>query len=445
MKLLNIHLKKSKANLMLAVATSALILSSCSNKPTEENATTEHETLIVSTHGKVMNINLEQNKIQWQYQSKYQLEGNRNLFSISDSLLVQPFESGELIAFNINTGKIVWQEHILGGGDGIETAVGTADGQLDTAFVNSLKPLFMTQPLIAENSVYITSTNQPQSSNTPSLYSFNKKTGEKIWVENLPTVFNLFRPVLHNNFVFVNSAVFLNMYSKNEGTHTSYGVFDGADEFPNAERNQFVNPIYVQMLSDGKKLFVGDEKGKFYALAFGNGNSLSNADVMDPNNTFAKNPKLFEWVFDDPSISSIHEDGNTYIYGNYILAAVNQNDKTEPAIIAIDKSNGKLKWKTELKSIEEWRLIGDKITATNGEFIYLLNTDGKITSTIKTEKQLAPISNIEIDKNEDLIYATEKGIVKYEVKTKKFVVLLKQAFVKAYHDYFQVKYLKKNK
>lgn len=433
----------NKIKLMFSSALCVFGISSCTNKSTTENVTADNETLIVSTHGKVMNINLEQNKIQWQYQSKYNPEGNRNLFSISDSLLVQPFESGELIAFNLNTGKILWQDHILGGGGGNEDAVATADGQLDTAFINTKKPLFMTQPLIAENNVYISSTNQPQSSDVPALYNFNKKTGEKIWVENLPTVFNLFKPVLHNNFVYVNSAVYLNMYSKNEGTNTSYGVFDGADDLPNAEKSQFIDPIYVQMQSDGKNLYVGDENGKFYALHFDSKNTLPVSDIMDPNNTFAKNPKLFEWVFEDPSISSIQEDGNTYIYGDYILAAVNQKDKTQPAIIAIDKSNGKLKWKTELKGIEEWRLVGDKITATDGELIYLLSTDGKITSTIKTEKQFAPISNIDIDKNGDLIYATEQGIVKYEVKTKKFIVLLKQVFKKEYHDYFQVKYLGK--
>ncbi|RZK47553.1 MAG: hypothetical protein EOO87_21810, partial [Pedobacter sp.] len=245
MMLLNTNLKKSATKFLFASVTSALIFSSCSTNPAEEKTIADHETLIVSTHGKVMNINLEQNKIQWQYQSKYNPEGNRNLFSLSDDLLVQPFESGELIAFNLNTGKIFWQEHILGGGDGNEDAVATADGQLDTAFINSKKPLFMTQPLIAGDNVYITSTNQPQSSDVPALYNFNKKTGEKIWVENLPTVFNLFKPVLHNDFIFVNSAVYLNMYSKNEGTSTSYGVFDGADEFPDAKPSQFVKPIYT--------------------------------------------------------------------------------------------------------------------------------------------------------------------------------------------------------
>lgn len=423
---------------------SVLMLSNCSNNNTiEEKITADNETLLVSTHGNVMNINLEQNKIQWQFQSKYNLEGNRNLFSLSDDLLIQPFESGELIVFNLNTGKILWQEHILGGGDGAEDAVATSDGKLDTAFVNSLKPLFMTQPLIAKENVYITSTNQPESTNKPALYNFNRKTGQRIWVENLPTVFNLFKPVGHNDFVFVNSAVFLNMYSKSEGTSTSYGVFDGADENPNAEPSQFANPIYAQMQSDGKYLFLGDEKGKFYALHFDSKNNLPVSDITDPNNTFAKNPKLFEWKFDEPSIRSIQEDGNTYLYDDYLLAAVNQTDKTEPAIIAIDKTNGKLKWKTELKGLDEWRLIGDKITATNGVLIYILNTDGKITATIKTAADFFAISNIEIDKNGDLLYATEKGIVKYEVKTKKFKLILQQAFVKDQHNYFQVKYLKK--
>ncbi|RZK13946.1 MAG: hypothetical protein EOO86_19450, partial [Pedobacter sp.] len=99
---------KTYSNLMLFAITGVLIFSSCGTKSNEEKTIADHETLIVSTHGKVMNINLEQNKIQWQYQSKYNPEGNRNLFSLSDDLLVQPFESGELIAFNLNTGKILW-------------------------------------------------------------------------------------------------------------------------------------------------------------------------------------------------------------------------------------------------------------------------------------------------------------------------------------------------
>jgi len=433
----------TKIKLMFAASICSLSIVSCSNKQVEENVNADNETLIVSTYGKVMNVNLEQKKVQWQFQSKYNLEGNRNLFSISDSILIQPFESGELVAFNINTGKIIWKEHILGAGDGAETAVGTADGQLDTTFVNSLKPLFMTQPLIAENSVYITSTNQPQSDNVPSLYSIDKKTGKTNWIENLPTVFNLYKPVLHNGYVFVNSAVYLNMYSKNEGTNTSYGTFDGADEYPDAPHNQFANPIYVQMQSDGKKLYIGDENGKFYALKFDEHNVFPNADIMDPNNTFIKNPKLFDWKFDDPGVSSAHTDGTTYIHNGTLLAAVNQTDKTEPAIIAIDLANGKLKWKTQLKNIEEWRLIGDQIVATDFTSVYILNTDGKLMETINTSKEFAPISNIEIDKNGDLLYATGQGIAKYEMKTKKFSVVLKQTFKKGQHDYFQVKYLRK--
>lgn len=435
-------MKKNTLKLIFGLVSSFLLYSGC-NKNVEEKTLADNETLIVSTQGKVMNINLDQNKIQWQYQSRYNLDGNRNLFSLSDDILVQPFESGELIVFNINTGKILWQEHILGGGDGNEVGVATMDGKLDTAFVNTLKPLFMTQPLITENNVYITSTNQPESTNQPALYNFNKRTGEKIWVENLPTVFNLFKPVFHNDFIFVNSAVYLNMYSKNEGTSTSYGAFDGADELPDAESSQFTHPIYAQMLSDGKNLYVGDEKGRFYALHFDKNNILPVSDVTDPNNTFSKNPKLFEWKFNDPNISSIQEDGNTYLYDNYILAAVNQTEKPQPAIIAIDKNTGKLKWKTELKGIEEWRLVGDKITATDGELIYIVDINGKITNTIKTTKQYAPISNIEMNKNQDLIYATEQGVVKYNTETKKFALIVKQAFVKNYHNYFQIKYLSK--
>lgn len=66
MMLLNTKFKKSTIKLILASVASALIFSSCNNKSTEENVTADNETLIVATHGKVMNIKLEQHKIQWQ-------------------------------------------------------------------------------------------------------------------------------------------------------------------------------------------------------------------------------------------------------------------------------------------------------------------------------------------------------------------------------------------
>lgn len=430
-----------KIKLIFAWILCVLGITSCTRQ-SDESASADQETLIIATSGKVINLNLEQKKIQWQYQSKYNQHGNRNWFSLSGDLLYQPFESGEFIAFNINDGKIAWQEHILGAGGGNQDAVATDDGQLDTGFVNSLKPLFMTQALVTENNVYISSTNQPESSNVPSLYNFDKKTGKTNWIAQLPTVYNLFKPVALNNFIFVNSAVYLDMFSTSEGTSTSYGTFDGTDEFPNAQPSQFTDPIYAQMQSDGKNLYVGDEKGRFYALHFDDTNSLPVAEITDPNNTFAKNPKLFEWKFEDSSISSI-QDGYTALHQDLLIFAVNQKDKPTPALVAIDKGNGKLKWKTELNSIENWRQVGDKITVAAGFEIYILDTDGKLIETIDAGSQFAPISNIEIDKNGDLLYATEQGIVRYDAKAKTFDLVLEQAFKKDDHNNFQVKYLRK--
>ena len=51
--------------------------------------------------------------------------------------------------------------------------------------------------------------------------------------------------------------------------------------------------------------------------------------------------------------------------------------------------------------------------------------------------------NVEMNENQDLIYATEQGVVKYNTETKKFALIVKQAFVKNYHNYFQIKYLSK--
>lgn len=409
----------------------------------EENVKTNHESLVISSSGKILNFNLENNEIQWQYQSKFNLSGNRNYFSLSEDILLQPFESGELIAFNLNTGKILWQEHIFGEGNGMGVSVATPDG-IDLDFVNSLKPLFMTQPLMTKENVYIASTNQPMSTNIPALYSFEKNTGKKNWVQNLPTVFNFFKPVEFNDFIFVNSAVFLNLYDKRNGDQKNYGTYILSTDDENTKPNQFSNPIYVQMLRDGKSLFIGDENGKFYALEFDGNNNISGAVASDPENTFIKNSKLFKWTFSDDAISSIHADGRAHLYKNYLLTAVNLSDKTEQSIIAINKKNGKLIWKTDLQGIDKWALIDDKIIASNREKIYLLDMDGKITDKIKIPSEFAVISNIEIDKNGDFYYATEKGIVKLEMKTQKINLVLKHNFIKDEHDYFQIKYLKKN-
>ncbi len=409
----------------------------------EENVRADHETLIISSYGKILNFNLENNKIQWQYQSKFNLSGNRNYFSLSDNILLQPFESGELIAFNLNTGKILWQEHIFGEGKGMGFAVATPDG-IDPDYVNSLKPLFMTQPLMTKENVYITSTNQPMSTNIPALYSFGKNTGTINFVQDLPTVFNFFKPVEFNGFIFVNSAVFLNLYDKKSGDQKNYGTYILSTDDENTKPNQFSNPIYAQMLSDGQSLFVGDENGKFYALKFDGNNNISGAVTSDPDNTFIKNSKLFKWKFSDDAIGSIHADGRAHLYKNYLLTAVNLSDKTEQSIIAINKKNGKLIWKADLQGIDKWALIDDKVIASNRGGIYILDMDGKITGNIKIPSEFAVISNIEVDRNGNFYFATEKGIAKLEMKTQKINIILQQNFIKDEHDYFQIKYLKRN-
>ncbi|MCL1665719.1 PQQ-binding-like beta-propeller repeat protein [Elizabethkingia ursingii] len=418
-------------------------LSSCNNTPSAEPTKTEHTTLIVATQGSIYNFDLDKNKITWQYNSPMDSTGNRNLFTLDGQNIFMPFESGKLINFDVNTGKIIWKQQIDGNEDSPMDVSDDANQQNQK--LQSIMPLFMSQPLVDGQNIIMASTGQPETTNAW-LYNFNRTTGKKTWASSLPTVFNLYAPVKYRNNYFVNTAVYLEMYTPQTGTPTSYGMFDGDVEvagqpLQHHDVSQFEYPIYNQMQTDGKNLYIGDEKGKFYCLNLDKDANLPNSDISDPNNTFIKNPKVFKWIFKDEHYS-FAGDAKSFMEDGTLYTVLRDGVRTESCIFAIDTDNGKTKWKQVIKAdIMNWSTVKDKIIGNTENTIFYMDANGK--NFIEVKIQNKPLSNIEpIDKTH-FIYATQKGIEIFDTDTKTAKLVIGKSFKYNQHNNLQIKYISK--
>lgn len=393
----------------------------------------KHTTLLVATEGSIYNFDLEANKIAWEYNSRLDYEGNRNFFVLNEQNIFMPFESGSFINFDVNTGKIIWKKQIYGRKEVgiIIEAVNTTDHIIN---VEGLTPLFMSKPLVDEQQIVIASHGQPSRTN-PYLYSFDKKTGQTNWQESLPTHFNVFAPIKYKgskfDYYFVNSAVFLEKYGSNSGSRTSYGMFDD---------NQFDWPIYNQMQTDGKNIFIGDEKGKIYCLPLDENANIPNGSYS-PNNTFIKNPSVFKWIFSDESFT-FQENSITFLDNGILYTDIKNSTDNQSAIFAIKTNNGKLKWKKTVKgSILNWTLINDEIIGNTQNTIFSLDVTGENYTEINIPTK--PLSNIELLDKGHFIYITQKGIEVFNVNTKKFTVVFDKQFNDNSHNNLQIKLISK--
>jgi outer membrane protein assembly factor BamB len=136
--------------------------------------------------------------------------GNRNLFTWTGKIFSCSFESGKLINFDVNTGKIIWKQQVDGSED-LPIDMSGNDNQQNQR-LQSIMPLFMSQPLVDGQNIIIASTGQPETTNAW-LYNFNRTTGEKTWASPLPII-QTYAPVKYRDNYFVNSAVFLEMYTQ---------------------------------------------------------------------------------------------------------------------------------------------------------------------------------------------------------------------------------------
>lgn len=421
----------------------ALIFSflSCKNAEDKVSITkVNHNTLLLATEGQVLNFNLDENKIAWEYGSKIDSAGNRNYFVVDGQNLFVPFESGKFVNFDIITGKIIWKKEISES----DLADKSSDENAEAEILKGLMPLIMSKPMIDGQQILIATTAQP-TQGVGYLFNLNKADGEEKWRSDLPTVFNLFAPVKYRNNYFVNSAVYLEMFTPESGTSTSYGMFEGAEisgESPaDNQTNQFDKPIYTQMQANDESIFIGDESGKFYCFQLDKNANLPDVDMMDPNNTFTKNPKIFKWTYSDEAFD-FQENGIAFLDDNTLFVEMKTGLADKSCIYALDTGNGKLKWKKVVKgSINNWNLKDGKMMGSTDNIIFWLDDNGENYSEMPTKNKV--LSNIDLVDKSHLIYVTENGIETLDIKTKETKLTFAKAFRMNSHNNLQIKYIGK--
>ena len=353
-----------------------------------------------------------------------------------------PFEGGDFINFDVNTGKIIWKKQVSESDSEIKD--GSNDENAEAERLKELIPLIMSKPMIDGQQVLVATTAQP-TQGVGCLFNYNKADGKEKWRSDLPTVFNLFAPVKYRNNYFVNSAVFLQMFTPESGTLTSYGMFEGAEvsgETPkDNQTNQFEKPIYTQMQANHESIFIGDESGKFYCLQLDKNGNVPDVDMMDPTSTFIKSPKVFKWTFSDAEFD-FQENGITFLVDNTLFVEMKTGLADKSCIYALDADNGKVKWKKMVKgSINIWNLKDGKIMGNTENSIFWLNTEGENYTEMPTKNKV--LSNIDLMDKSHLIYTNQYGFETLDMDTKKTTVTFAKAFRVNSHNNLQIKYIGK--
>jgi len=428
-----IHLKKIKIKLSLLKKITFLALFpwiACAEAGHSKLPVVQvpHQTLIVSSNGRLIHFNLDDHTVTWEQLSKADSSGNRNHFTFDEKHIYLPFESGKFIAADIISGKIIWSQLPVSSNGGMDAAM-DSDGEIADQD-HSESVYYMGRPLLWKDKIYMASFNEQ-----PKLWVINKADGSIFASDYISTRFNMYQPVVCRNSVFINSGPYLDMYSE-RGTLTSYGMYDDS---------AFESPLYTQMQSDGKALYLGDENGVFYAIPFTDGPQvLGENDIMDPNNTFQGRTDIYKWKFQSGIYPSLAENFNSHtaLEGDQFIVLVKKAEESkEHALLSIDKNSGKLRWTYAFQEeLIHWNVVDQEILAYHNSELFILDLHGQLKQRITIDQQLKPLSNIQKDRAGNLLYATEKGIVLIDVTLKKSQLKIPYSLTRNYHNYTQIQY-----
>jgi outer membrane protein assembly factor BamB len=402
----------------------------CQNKQTAEpTVKVTNQTIILSSQGKVINFDLDNKKVTWEYTSAVDEAGNRNKFTFDETTLYMPFESGKLVALDIHTGKEKWS-YTAGQSGMMDMAVGE-DG---TYTEERGEPYFMGQPLQYKDKVYMVSIG---GGNDPYFYVINKGDGTEVKTEGIETKYNLSQPVLCQEMIFVNSGIYLNKYSL-LGTGTSYGMYDGIT---------FDSPLYAQMRSNGETLYFGEEEGMFYAIPFSKDADVKgdNDDIMDPKNNFKDNLSIYSWRYrskEYPKLAT-NADSNTALYGKTFVVQVRKGDSDAQALIGLNTKDGLEQWTyRSAEEIVNWNLSGERIIGYTTEKVFVLDLQGKELETYAVNSEFKPLTNIELTKDDQLVFLTTQGLTTIDKTTKQAKILIAYAMKEEYHNTAYLKYFR---
>lgn len=406
------------------------LLNSCNEAQKKTEITLENETLILTTAGKIINFNLETKQLAWIYSSQKDSEGNRNMPIFDEEKIYLPFESGKIIAFDIQSGKPIWTTYPHTNNE-IVVSKKNSDGSTEI-LIDSLKaPYYIGRGLLAGNRLYMPMAGQPELF-YPLIRTIDAKTGEVLLNEEITTNYNYFAPVFCDDFLFVNSAIYLEKYTLNDAKI--------------AERKQLAVPfeerISAQIKSDGTHLYIADQNASFYKIT---PDEYDNLRIKSEHEGFSI-PKFAEWnpnktnkgIFNENSFAG---NATELVNNTWIVSVFDENEKK--FLIAWNTENGKLLWEREIPNLLSWSVQNNTIVALQKEKITLFNLKGKETASFSFEPNEKPISNIIYTPEKKILFACEKGIMKME-KNRKTEVLVSIPLKSLYHDFCKLNYFSKN-
>lgn len=415
---------------IITVALFAVIWGCNSSEKITAEPKVPNETLIVSSKGKLFNFNLETKKLTWEYISKDDTLSNRNRFSYDESTIYMPFESGRLLAADILSGKIRWENNYK------------PDPTLDdasndgTGYTNSDAypgPIFMTKPLVYDRKLFIPSAGIPGLLKSK-LITVDATTGKTISQKANSTNYNYFQPIEKRGVIYVNSAVYLDVHypSGSFGYLTMEDIADSG------------SPIYTQMQSNKNSLFLGVENGIIYSVGLSGDGFTRAAEVNHPEENSSGQKGIFDWQYQSEKYPGLG-DGNTELVNNQLIVCKASDNENKSALIAINAKNGKEKWLYEPgDQIKNWQLANqDELTGYTKSIIFVLDASGKVTFKIPIDPSLYPVSNIETRSDGALIYITGKGVVVIDRNTNRTSLLIAHTFYPSSSPLNQIKYFKK--
>jgi len=418
-------LKKTARTLALAILAAGLL--GCQDRPARESAAPPPhavQRLVVSSEGRLVQFDLNTASVGWTYASKADAEGNRNTFADDGTTIYLPFESGKLVAFDAATGEVRWT-HLANTAAGVADAVG--DGEGGVTIDPSLRPYYLSRPLIDGERLYIASAGQPRRFE-PRFAVVNRSDGSLVASEGIETNFNLFAPVLCRGNVFVNSAVYLSKYTR-QGVATSYGLHEDA---------AFEAPLYAQMQSDGQTLYLGDERGRFYALPLdAHGNVAGEGDIMDPQNSFTGRPQVFRWTYRSERYPRLapSDNGSTALVRGTLIVGVRQEDEKGDALVGLDAASGQERWTyAPGQPIRRWAADEAGVTGDTEGFVFVLDAQGRERARYPVDPQLRPLSNVVALAGGELVFATEQGIAVVGLSAPAARLKIAHPFARNEHD-----------
>lgn len=418
---MDVYMSKKIRNIHFIFAlVTTIILVSCSNKATKQDAV-ENTTLLIFGENKLINVNLDNNTIKWVYDASADGNENKNYLAVSDSIVYAPFENGNVIAFNINNGDKRWGYNLKDYAnytnslsDGISI---TADEE-DEKYFNSL--LLATQPTIVDDKL-ILSTGSLSTLFSGKTFALNKENGKVEWIAPLPNPYNNYAPVVVNKNLYINSVTDILKINMQTGLER-----DDNDNLLIGYK--FESPIYNQMYSENNLLYFFDEEGILSCLDLTkDNNGLENIfkwqSVLTKNGSIAISPKKM-----------IIDENNIY------LAAFIYTSKKIPDLYfyKIDKTSGNIENQIEMpkeSSINDFIDLGSAILVDNNQNLALFSKkDLKVDSIFTIPENMKIISNLIQFDNNTIIYLTNKGLVKLNLESNNFTLIeLPFQFGDSYH------------